>query len=180
MHIFLLLQALRLVSAQHGYMPEVQWVWRGFWPLNGSCVEKATQWLTSLSKAAWSTFMKTSLSPRGALGSCPTKESSTGVKITDVYRVYFEVYFCKYACGASSSSVHLVCICRKLDQTEAPFPDQQSSWLYEPVPKPVSELLGDDNTRFLKHKHSWTYPAFSQIIYKQQKEGQSPSCDFFF
>lgn len=28
--IFFILQELRLVLAQHGYMPEVQWVWRGF------------------------------------------------------------------------------------------------------------------------------------------------------
>lgn len=27
---FFILQELRLVLVQHGYMPEVQWVWRGF------------------------------------------------------------------------------------------------------------------------------------------------------
>lgn len=93
MHIFLFMQVLRWASAQHGYMPEVQWVWRGFWPLSGSSVEKDTRWLTSQSKAAWSTSMKTSQSPKGASVRCAAKESSTGVKITHGYGVFFPPRF---------------------------------------------------------------------------------------
>lgn len=37
-----------------------------------------TQWQTSLSRAAWNTFMKACPFPRGALISCPTKDSPAG------------------------------------------------------------------------------------------------------
>lgn len=48
----------------------------GFWPPNGSSEGKGTQWLTSLSRALWNTFMKTSLSLMEVLIRCQPRSLS--------------------------------------------------------------------------------------------------------